>query len=253
MMAKILYKGNTNDGFMRGEGKFEIKQGQTELVRQLFFIETIGRICYRSEIKLVTIETTEKFIRNLIRRGHESVIEHSCLTVIFSNVSRGFTHEMVRHRLCAFSQESTRYVDYADSMMDLEKAELTFIYPPHQILPSFNRDDDRTVLDELKSYGVWEIENLYKALRTSGWQPQDARQFLPIGIASKIAVTANFREWRHIMKMRTQKVAHWEIRYVMCDLLKQLKSQIPVIFEDFIFSDKPDNNGYLYTLKRKAG
>ena len=133
-MAKILHRGNTDDGFMRGEGRFEIVQGMKELQRQLLYIEVCGRICYRSQKKQIDAETSDKLIRNLIKRGHESVIEHSCLTVIFSNVSRGFTHEMVRHRLCAFSQESTRYVDYADSMMDLEKAELSFIYPPHQIL-----------------------------------------------------------------------------------------------------------------------
>lgn len=250
-MAKILHRGcssdnlSINDGFMRGEGQFEILQSHRELKRQILYIEVCGRICYRSERRQIDAKSADKFIRTIIKSGHESVIEHSSLTAIFSNVSRGFTHEMVRHRLCAFSQESTRYVDYDGGKLDLEETELAIIYPPHQ---EIHYAGDTVGLSSGHSL-AYRQEEEYKYLRRAGWMPQDARQFLPIGIASKIAVTANFREWRHIMKMRTQKAAHWEIRYMMCDLLKHLKDVIPVIFEDFVFSDKPDNNGYMYTLE----
>lgn len=243
-MARILHRGNTDDGFMRGEGRIRVEQDPFQLENQLLRIEKIGRICYRSDKKKITSESADTFIRSLISRGHESVIEHSSLTVIFSNVSRGFTHEMVRYRLCAFSQESTRYVDYADSMMDLEEAELVIIFPPHRDI-NYSGDADGLSSGHTLAYRQ---EEEYKYLRRAGWKPQDARQFLPIGIASKIAVTANFREWRHIMKMRTQKAAHWEIKYMMCDLLVELKKIIPVIFEDFVFASKPDRNGYMYTL-----
>lgn len=247
-MAKILHKGDTSDGLMRGEGKFEIIQGHSALQRQLLYIEVCGRICYRSERRKVDAESADKFVRMIMRRGHESVIEHSSLTVIFSNVSRGFSHECVRHRLCAFSHESTRYVDYAGGKLDLDAAELAFIAPPHKELSDIGwyrnfKPDDADITQSATM-----LETIYNNLRQSGWQPQDARQFLPIGIATKIAVTANFREWRHIFAMRTQKAAHWEIRYIMCDLLAKLKEIIPIIFEDFHFAGQ-DKDGYAYYIK----
>lgn len=248
-MAKILHRGDGSDGYVRGEGKFAIIQNDGELRQQLISIERCGRICYRSDRKLIgSITGAEKFIRTLIKSGHHSVIEHSSLTVIFENVSRGFTHEMVRHRLCAFSQESTRYCDYAGGTLDLETAELVFVYPPHKKLLLPDDSHDHSVSDGIVAQTPDEIEHMYKHLRYLDWKPQDARQFLPIGIAAKIAITANFREWRHIFTMRTQKAAHWEIRYAMCDLLAKLKEIIPVIFEDFEFSESPDANGYRYTL-----
>ena len=259
-MAKILYRGHSDDGLMRGEGKSTMMQTKEELWRQLHIIEVAGRICYRSDRgKGVTSESAEKFIRMIMRRGHESVIEHSCLSVVVSNVSRGFTHEMVRHRLGSYSQESTRYVDYDGGKMDIEKAELTFIIPPHRqdIEIGYGYDALPEVYHGIAPEDMVSIyESAYKKFRDKGWNPEDARQFLPIGIASKIAITANFREWRHIMSMRTQKAAHWEIRYIMYDLLTRLKEAVPVVFEDFTKLDEDgnlfrDENGYGYY--RKAG
>ena len=251
-MAKILHRGHSEDGLMRGEGAFEILQSVGALRLHLMNIEKAGRICYRSERRELTQESSDKFVRMIMRRGHESVIEHSSLSVIFSNISRGFTHEMVRHRLCAFSQESTRYVDYDGGKLDLEAAELAFVMPPHKVLTTGVYD---SVVNVEKM--IIEKEDAYKRLRQEGWPPQDARQFLPIGIASKIAITANFREWRHIMAMRTQSAAHWEIRSVMYDLLTRLKEIIPVIFEDFTNLDEDgsllrDQNGYGYYRKAEG-
>lgn len=262
-MAKILHRGDISDGFMRGEGKFEIfpldEWHEPEMLlstwllkSQLINIEYAGRTAHRSVKKDVTFETAEAFVRKYaIEMGHESTIEHSILTVRFSNVSRGFTHEVVRHRVgVAFTQESTRYCDYAEGELDLQKAELCMVVPPHKELPY---DGRREFAEETLDHYEW----IYKALRgTYGgekdiWEPEDARQYLPIGIVSQIVVTANFREWRHIMKMRTQKVAHWEIRYMMCDLLARLKEIIPVIFEDFRLSDEPDKKGYRYAIQRR--
>ena len=98
---------------LKDAGTYDILTPESELREQLLRIERAGRTCYQSEKSEITTATAEKFVRMILKRGHESVIEHSNMTVRFSNISRGFTHEMVRHRLCAFSQESTRYVDYA--------------------------------------------------------------------------------------------------------------------------------------------
>ena len=243
-MAKILHRGDTRGNLMRGEGISEIFQTGDDLLQQLANICRAGRVCYRSDKGDDSKAVGGKFIDMIMRRGHHSVIEHSSLSVMFSNVSRGFTHEMVRHRLCAFSQESTRYCDYANGQLDLEKSELTFVVPPHKEL-------GRTRGGATVEHMVDTAEAYYKVLRGDGWIPQDARQFLPIGIAAKIVVTANFREWRHIMAMRTQKAAHWEIRYVMYDLLTVLKTWIPVIFRDFVNVDDhgellQDSQGYGY-------
>lgn len=254
-MAKILHRGRIKeeDGLMRGEGVFEILHSEEDLQKQLLRIEKAGRTCYRSEHRDITPESADKFVRMVLRRGHESVIEHSSLSVIFSNVSRGFTHECVRHRHTAYSQESTRYCDYAGSKLDLDEAELTMIIPPH-IKNKGVGVGYKAEITESHQQLADRIEHVYKCLRKDGWKPEDARQFLPIGIASKIVVTASFRQWRHIMSLRTQTAAHWEIRSVMYDLLTILKTIIPVIFEDFSELDEDgsllkDKNGYGYYRK----
>jgi len=217
------------------QGYFEILTPKTELQDQLLRIEKAGRICYQSEKGPITEESSGKFIRMILKRGHESVIEHSCLTVLFRDCSRGFTHEVVRHRLASFSQESTRYVDYWDK--------LKCILPPH-------RDPDEPVLLENGQRMspvemLSQIEMYYQGLREAGWVPEDARQVLPTATKADIVMTANFREWRHVFEQRTQKPAHWEIRGVMVKLLEELKQTIPVIFEDFVQAGI-DNNGFKY-------
>jgi len=191
----------------------------------LQLIELAGRTAYQSRGK-ITPFSAEKFVKMIIKRGHESVIEHSAMTVEFNNVSRGFTHEIVRHRLASFTQESTRYVD---------KSSFRVVIPP-------DKDKDEKIVtlklpneEELAvSFQEWMDlnEQMYRGLRKKGWIPQDARQVLPIGITSQIVVTANFREWRHIFKLRTVPNAHWEIREVMGNLLKEVKEKVPVIFDD---------------------
>lgn len=227
---------------LKNAGSFLILTPEKELQEQLLRIEEGGRTCYQSQKNEITRETAEEFVRMIIKRGHESVIEHSNMTVQFNNVSRGFTHQLVRHRLCAFSQESTRYVDYAKKGQgpDLEKFQIKFVVPPHQ-------DENKKVkVEDNKEMSVVEMleeyEKFYRSLRKAGWTPQDARQLLPIGIKSQIIVSANFREWRHIFKMRTGKASHWEIRKLMCDLLKRVQKIIPAIFNDFVYAGADQNN-----------
>lgn len=191
----------------------------------LQLIEVAGRTSYQSRDK-ITDESAVRFVKMLRDRGHESVLEHSCMTVEFNNVCRGFTHELVRHRIAAFTQESTRYVD---------ESNFRVVVPP-------DKDPDEKIVEldfpdgtKIKvSFREWmELnEQMYRGLRKANWVAQDARQVLPIGIKSQIVMTANFREWRHVFKLRTTPNAHWEIRRVMTNLLNDVKQRIPVIFDD---------------------
>jgi thymidylate synthase (FAD) len=188
-------------------------------------IELAGRTAYQSFSRMGP-DTAEKFIKAIIRRGHESVIEHGSMTVRFSEVSRGFTHQLVRHRHCSITQESTRYVD---------KREFTAILPPGK---DANQTAELTLPDGTSiklTVEEWFMLNdqMYQKLREAGWPPEDARQVLPIGISTEIVVTTNFREWRHIIGLRGASSAHWEIRLAMIELLKQAKKLVPVIFDDF--------------------
>lgn len=191
----------------------------------LELIELCGRTAYQSRDR-ITPGSAEKFVKMLRDKGHESVLEHSCMTVEFNNVSRGFTHELVRHRIASYTQESTRYVDESDFYV---------VVPPEkdfeEKLVELHLPDGNKIKVSLKEW-VDLNEQMYRGLREAGWIPQDARQILPIGIKAQIVITANFREWRHIFKLRTSPGAHWEIRQVMQNLLKDVQKRIPVIFDD---------------------
>ncbi len=223
---------------LKNAGDFTLLTSEEDLQKQLLVIERAGRTCYRSWGKgEITLETAQKFIKMILRRGHEGVLEHSNMTVEFRNISRGFTHEQVRHRLTAISQESTRYVDYAQKLDDevaLDLFQIRFIMPParDEYEKHFLEDGRRLSANEMAQ----EIEKYYRTLRKAGWPPEDARQFLPIGVKSQIVISANFREWRHIFKMRTDKAAHWEIRGVMGNLLERVRPILSPVFDDFIWS-----------------
>ena len=191
----------------------------------LELIETAGRTAYQSRDK-ITEGSAIKFSEMIRNRGHESVFEHSSMSVEFNNVSRGFTHELVRHRIASFTQESTRYVDESD----------------FKVIVSPNKDENEKLVElelpnneKIKvSFSDWVKlnEQMYRGLRMADWVPEDARQILPIGIKSQIVVTANFREWKHIFRLRTNPRAHWEIRRVMTNLLKEVKEKVPVVFDN---------------------
>ena len=156
---------------------------------------------------------------------------HRAMSVLFLDISRGFTHEMVRSRLFAFTQESTRYVNY-------EKKGLAFVipYPKMNSLKKF-------VL-ELTSVTIGLV---YKLLIKSGMKPEEARQILPIGVRTEIVATANMKAWLHWFKIRTDKHAHWEIRWAACQLLKEVEQRMPEMNLDLIFEFHTDKNGIPYT------
>ena len=235
---------------LKGVSSFIILTPEQVLRDQLLMIECAGRTCYQSERGEITLESATRFVHMLLNRQHESVLEHSSMTVKFLNCSRGFTHELVRHRLASFSQESTRYVDYAvrGEGPNIKGFELQCVVPPHC------NESEKVLLDDGRMMSLTdmfiEVERFYRALRQSGWIPEDARQILPNATKSEIVVTANFREWRHIFEMRTQKAAHWEIRAVMCDLLEVIQKIVPAVFDDFV-QDGIDKNGLRY-FRRKS-
>jgi len=230
---------------LKNAGSFEILTSPEVLKQQLLVIEAAGRTCYQSFKGPITEETAKKFVRMILKRGHESVLEHSLMTVRFKEVSRGFTHELVRHRLAAYSQESTRYVDYAQRGKgpDLSGFQIKFIIPPHQDESKQVELEDGQMMSLPQMAG--EMQKFYRALRMAGWPPEDARQILPIGIKAEIVASTNFREWRHIFTMRTSKAAHWEIRQVMGNLLEAVQKLVPVVFDDFIQAGV-DKNGLRY-------
>lgn len=197
-------------------------------------IERAGRVCYKSEDK-ITDNSAEKFVHMLISKGHESVLEHEKISVLFV-CDRGVSHELVRHRLASFSQESTRYCDYSKK----NDGEIVFIQPPWitdrsiEIMEAsiFNFPPSIPETDGIWYRCLQEISYRYKKLLEEGWIPQQARTVLPNSLKTEIVVTANLREWRLILKQRTSKAAHPQMRELMIPLLKEFKQNIPIIFND---------------------
>lgn len=209
-------------------GYSEILTPTSVLQDHVLTIENAGRTCYQSERGDINHASADTFIKMLMKRNHMSVLEHSSMVVRFSNCSRGFTHELVRHRLCSFSQESTRYVD---------ESNLNIVLPAHRDLNEKIQCSHEAGNGWCHNFSPKEfagiIESYYKGLLEKGWAPEDARQFLPIGTVSQIICSANFRQWRHVFKMRCDKHAHWEIRKVMCELLDKVIILLPGVFGDF--------------------
>jgi len=188
----------------------------------LEIIEKAGRTCYKSEDK-IDLGSAKKFVEMIVKRGHETVIEHVTASVKFIT-NRGVTHELVRHRLCSFSQESTRYVRY--------DGEMEFIRPVWWI-------NNSVCGDEILAQQRWELaleeaEEGYIKLLELGWRPEQAREVLPNSLKTEIVTTANLREWRHIFKLRTSKAAHPQIRDLMKSCLNGFKLAVPVIFDDIV-------------------
>lgn len=196
-------------------------------INELQHIEQIGRVCYKSEDK-ITKNSCYKFIKMLLDRGHEAMIEHSSLSVKFI-VDRGVSHELVRHRLCSFAQESTRYCNYSS---DKFGTEITVIEP------IFLDDENSSLCKNIWIEAMKEAEHQYFRLLTFGAFPQEARSVLPNSLKTEVIMTANYREWRHFFKLRTEIAAHPQMRQVTIPLLKELKTLIPVIFDDISIEEE---------------
>lgn len=185
--------------YLRGEGAPED------------LLEHAGRICYRSESR----GRPGQFVRARVQEGHESIIEHASATFEVSDISRACSHQLVRHRLASFSQESQRYVDMSD---------------PEWVLPP-------AVVDDPEARQLWQdfagrVEEAYRALRQRGVRKEDARFVLPNATATRLIMTANFRELLHIFRLRISPAAQWEIRGVAVRMLEQVYPHAPAVFGD---------------------
>jgi thymidylate synthase (FAD) len=183
-------------------------------------IETAGRTSYLSFGKQGK-DTEKAFIRMLIKRGHLSVLEHAYAAFRISGVSRAFTHQLVRHRLCSFIQQSQRYVDESNFNF-IEPQSIKNNPEAHSIFTEF-MDNARKTYVELQKLGI---------------KNEDARFVLPNSVESQIVVTANLREWRHIVELRGEPDAQWEIRRTAIEILKILKKHAPTVFGDFEIDEK---------------
>lgn len=182
-------------------------------------IEECGRKCYKSEDR-ITEDSATKFIEHLKGLHHESVLEHGAITVLFI-CDRGVSHELVRHRIASFSQESTRYCNYSK---DKYSSEITMIEPFFYV--------GKPDLYEAWQHVCEVAETEYMFLIANGSKPQEARSVLPNSLKTEIAVTANPREWRHIFKMRTSVAAHPQMREIMIPLLKEFQNRWPSLYLD---------------------
>lgn len=202
-------------------------------IQELQLIERIGRVCYKSEDHITQDgESAKKFIAMLIRNGHEAMIEHSFLSVKFT-IDRGVSHELVRHRIASFAQESTRYCNYA---RDKFGAECAFIDIENGMkldnkMKNMSGEEISLVLDEWKC-AMEDAQRHYMKMLELGATPQIARSVLPSSTKTEITVSANYREWRNFFKLRIPANAHPQMREVTIPLLKELKEKLPVIFDD---------------------
>lgn len=178
-------------------------------------IELCGRVCYKSE-KRITEDSAEKYVKTLIKSGHESVLEHASFSVRFT-VSRAIANEIVRHRLASYSQESTRYCNYNGGIQ--------------VIIPKAVENDET-----YKSFCL-QSETQYTKMLAEGCRPETARGVLPLDLKTELIMTANLREWRHFFKMRAEKHAHPELRRVTVPLLKELTKKIPAVFSDIPYDE----------------
>ena len=202
-------------------------------IEELRHIEKIGRVCYKSEGKITEDgESAKKFVKMLIDRGHEAMIEHSSMSVKFV-VDRGVSHELVRHRIASFAQESTRYVNYFLGKFGNE-INVIDIFGGIKLDNKMKNIDAQTINFIINEWyqAMGDAEKHYMKMMELGATPQIARSVLPNSTKTEITITANYREWRNFFKLRVPSTAHPQMREVTIPLLKELKTRLPIIFDD---------------------
>lgn len=191
-------------------------------------LEKIGRVCYKSE-DYIKEGSAEKFLKGIVKRGHESVIEHESITVRVT-CDRGVTHEIVRHRIASYSQESTRYCNYTN---DKFSNQISCIDIATGFEYDLKDENDR------KKYEIWNnamnaAEQYYFQMIEAGAKPEEARSILPNSLKTEIVMTMNLREWRHFIRLRSSKRAHPQIREITEMIRKEFAERYPVFFEDLV-------------------
>jgi thymidylate synthase (FAD) len=199
-------------------------------------IEAAARTCYKSEKLSDSPEDTMRFVKSLMHRGHESPIEHQSVTVRVIT-DRGVSHEIVRHRLASYSQESTRFCNYGSSGV-------TFVIPCFFDIPADVDEAFQKIIYNLdaltKAEGLWldamcRAEIAYIGMLGAGCSPQQARSVLPNSVKTEIVMTMNLREWRHFFKLRALGLygtPHPQMLEIAVPLLKWFQAAIPVVFDD---------------------
>ncbi len=183
-------------------------------------LEKAGRTCYLSFDRIAE-NTEKKFLSTIIKHGHTSVLEHAYVTFRITGVSRSFTHQLVRHRIGAFSQQSQRYVN---------EKNFTYTTPPK----IEKNPAAKEVFDSFMNHS----KDVYMKLQELGIPNEDARFVLPNSVNSEIVFSTNFRELRHIFKVRGVKQAQWEIREVCIEMLKILKEKVPDVFSYCVINEQ---------------
>jgi thymidylate synthase (FAD) len=207
-------------------------------------IERACRTCYLSFHRYDPPKSTEDLILKIIKKRHHSVLEHASATFRIRGGSRVFTHELVRHRLISPSQESQRYVCYADKPGRKKTKDYEVVVPDTILqaeLPGRVKKADDLYMEAIAS-----CYELYEELLDAGVPPEDARYVLPNATVSEIVITANFRELRHFFCVRTNPRAHWEIRFIALEMLKIMKEKAPIVFGDFQIDEESRSATFEY-------
>lgn len=209
----------------KSEGKIDIKKGRYWVIGEGNKIVTLD--------KTIDAISAKVLISKLISRGHEAMLEFGGNITVKFVCDRGVSHELVRHRIASFAQESTRYCNYG------KDEHIVFIIPSwlklkEDIITFNNYSYTNTGHDGHNTWinAMMNCEMKYNSLIKKGWSPQQARSVLPNSLKTEINVSTNIREWRHIFKLRTAKAAHPQMRELMCPLLDEFKSKIPILFDD---------------------
>ena len=209
----------------------------------LIEIEKAARTCYKSEEKVCIEEyplyatSARNLIPLIMNKNHQAMLEFGPSITVKFICDRGVSHELVRHRLCSFAQESTRYCNYTKGKFD---GEITYIIPEwisdEQIdLVKRMNEKNYTQIDPAVIHwynSLNESEQAYKLLSKEDWKPEKARSVLPNSLSTTICVKANLREWRHIFTLRTAGAAHPQMRELMIPLLKEFQQKIPLLFDN---------------------
>jgi thymidylate synthase (FAD) len=205
-------------------------------------IEQACRTCYLSFHRFSPPESTRELIEKILRKKHYSVLEHAAATFRIQGGSRLFTHELVRNRFISPSQESQRYVSYADKPDRKKTTDFQFVIP--ESVRSALLPGNAEGADKLYEKAILDIYALYEKLLDAGVPPEDARYLLPNATVSQIVITANFRELRHFFCVRTHVRAHWEIREIALKMLKIMKENAPIVFGDFKIDEGTKSASY---------
>ena len=215
-----------------------LNEPKGEQVLQL--IEIAGRTCYKSEDK-ITPESSRTFVKKLIDSGHHAMIEHGSISVKMVT-DRGVTHEIVRHRIASYAQESTRYCNYSKDKFGNELTVILTVWF-YGMFPTIESDNAQKRIQYMRWKNACEsAEFSYLTLLDAGQSAQEARSVLPNSLKTEIVMTANPREWRHFFTLRASKAAHPQMRALALDMLQGFKNTIPVLFDDIYPEVKNGDN-----------